>query len=102
MNGLINLNEKVIVSMTSWKKRIFNTHKPLEILINITYKPDKIILNLAVEEFPKKNLELPKSILKLLKFNNFEIFWIYKNNNVFKKLIPTKNYHNRLGYYISF
>ena len=77
--------------MTSWKKRINNAHKPIEILINNTYKPDKIILNLAVEEFPKKNLELPKSILKLLKFNNFEIFWVYKNNNVFKKLIPTIN-----------
>lgn len=91
MNNLIKLNEKVIVSMTSWKKRINNAHKPIEILINNTYKPDKIILNLAVEEFPKKNLELPKSILKLLKFNNFEIFWVYKNNNVFKKLIPTIN-----------
>ena len=77
--------------MTSWKKRINNAHKPIEILINNSYKPDKIILNLAVEEFPKKNLELPKSILRLLKFNNFEIFWVYKNNNVFKKLIPTIN-----------
>ena len=91
VNDLINLKEKVIVSMTSWKKRIINTHKSLEILINNTYKPDKIILNLAIEEFPKKNSELPKSILKLLKFNNFEIFWVYKNNNVFKKLIPTIN-----------
>jgi hypothetical protein len=91
VNDLINLNEKVIVSMTSWKKRINNAHKPIEILINNTYKPDKIILNLAVEEFPKKNLELPKSILRLLNFNNFEIFWVYKNNNVFKKLIPTIN-----------
>jgi hypothetical protein len=91
VNDLINLKEKVIVSMTSWKKRIINTHKSLEILINNTYKPDKIILNLAVEEFPKKNLELPKSILRLLNFNNFEIFWVYKNNNVFKKLIPTLN-----------
>lgn len=91
VNDLINLKEKVIVSMTSWKKRIINTHKPLEILINNTYKPDKIILNLAIEEFPEKNSELPKSILKLLKFNNFEIFWVYKNNNVFKKLIPTIN-----------
>ena len=91
VNDLINLKEKVIVSITSWKKRINNAHKSIEILINNTYKPDKIILNLAVEEFPKKNLELPKSILKLLKFNNFEIFWVYKNNNVFKKLIPTIN-----------
>ena len=91
VNDLINLKEKVIVSLTSWKKRINNAHKSIEILINNTYKPDKIILNLAVEEFPKKNLELPKSILRLLNFNNFEIFWVYKNNNVFKKLIPTIN-----------
>ena len=91
VNDLINLKEKVIVSITSWKKRINNAHKSIEILINNTYKPDKIILNLAVEEFPKKNLELPKSILRLLVFNNFEIFWVYKNNNVFKKLIPTIN-----------
>ena len=91
VNDIINLKEKIIVSMTSWKKRINNAHKPIEILINNTYKPDKIILNLAVEEFPKKNLELPKSILKLLKFKNFEIFWVYKNNYVFKKLIPTIN-----------
>ena len=91
VNDIINLNEKVIVSMTSWKKRINNAHKPIEILINNTYKPDKIILNLAIEEFPQKNLELPKSILRLFKFNNFEIFWVNKNNNVFKKLIPTIN-----------
>ena len=91
VNDKIKLNEKVIVSMTSWKKRINNAHYPIEILINNTYKPDKIILNLAIEEFPQKNLELPKSILKLFKFNNFEIFWVYKNNNVFKKLIPTIN-----------
>ena len=91
VNDIINLNEKVIVSMTSWKKRINNAHYPIEILINNTYKPDKIILNLAIEEFPQKNLELPKSILRLFKFNNFEIFWVYKNNNVFKKLIPTIN-----------
>ena len=91
MNNLINLSEKIIVSITSWKKRINNAHKPIEILINNTYKPDKIILNLAIEEFPQKNLELPNSILKLFKFDNFEIFWVYKNNNVFKKLIPTIN-----------
>jgi hypothetical protein len=91
VNDLIKIDEKVIISITSWKKRINHAHKPIEILINNTYKPDKIVLNLAIEEFPKQNLELPKSILRLLNFNNFEIFWVYKNNNVFKKLIPTIN-----------
>jgi hypothetical protein len=54
VNDIFNLNEKVIVSMTSWKKRINNAHYPIEILINNTYKPDKIILNLAIEEYSKK------------------------------------------------
>lgn len=64
MNDLINLNEKIIVSLTSWKKRIYLAHKLIENLINNTYKPDKIILNLAIEEFPQKNLELPQSIFR--------------------------------------
>jgi hypothetical protein len=47
-------------------------------------------LNLSIEEFPKKNLELPVELINLKKkYNNFEIFWVKKNNNVFKKLIPT-------------
>ena len=91
LNDFINIKEKVIVTMTSWKKRINYTNSALEILLNNTYIPDKVILNLAIEEFPKKNNELPKNILNLLRFNNFEIFWVEKNNNVFKKLIPTIN-----------
>jgi hypothetical protein len=60
--------------------------------LNNTIKAKKVILNLAQEEFPSKNLELPKEILALLKkYNNFEIFWVKENNNVFKKLIPTLN-----------
>jgi hypothetical protein len=91
VNNFINLKEKVIITMTSWKKRINYINSVLEILLNNTYIPDKVILNLAIEEFPKKNDELPKNILNLLRFNNFEIFWVEKNNNVFKKLIPTIN-----------
>ena len=53
---------------------------------------------LTIEEFPNKNLELPKELLNLLKENkNFEIFWVKTNNNVFKKLIPTLNrFRNKL------
>ena len=91
VNDLINIKEKVIITMTSWKKRIENSNRALEILLKNTYIPNKIILNLAIEEFPKKNKELPKNILNLLKFQNFEIFWVEKNNKVFKKLIPTLN-----------
>ena len=87
---------KLIVTLTSWKGRINFIHKNLEKLLNNTIKPKKLILNLSREEFPKKNLELPIEILNLLeRYNNFEIFWIDKNNNVFKKLIPTLNRFKR-------
>ena len=88
----LNSNENLIVTLTSWKGRINLISKNLERLLNNTIKPKKLILNLAKEEFPRQNLELPQEILKLLKnYKNFEIFWVEKNNNVFKKLIPTLN-----------
>lgn len=89
-------SEKIYVTLTSWQGRINFIHKNLEILLNNTIKPTKIILNLAIEEFPKKYLELPKEILSLLKENkNFQIFWVKKNNYVFKKLIPTINRYKK-------
>ena len=85
-------NENIYITLTSWKGRINYIHDNLERLLYNTIKPKKLILNLSIKEFPKKNLELPIEILNLLKeHNNFEIFWVKKNNNVFKKLIPTLN-----------
>jgi len=86
----IHFSEKIYVTLTSWKGRIKYINNNLESLLNNSIKPKKVILNLSIEEFPNKNLDLPKEILILLKkYDNFEIFWVKKNNNVFKKLIPT-------------
>ena len=88
--------EDIYVTLTSWKGRIKFIHNCLENLLQNTIKPKKIILNLAIEEFPNKFSELPKEILFLLKkYQNFEIFWVKKNNNVFKKLIPTINRYKK-------
>ena len=62
----LNSNENLIVTLTSWKGRINLISKNLERLLNNTIKPKKLILNLAIEEFPSQNLELPQEILKLL------------------------------------
>lgn len=87
-----NKNEKFFITLTSWKGRIEFIHRNLENLLNNQLKAEKIILNLAIEEFPNKYSDLPKNILNLIKkYNNFEIYWVKKNNNVFKKLIPTIN-----------
>ena len=51
-----------------------------------------MILNLAVEEFPKKESELPLKILSLLKkYKNFQIFWVKEDIKNFKKFMPTIN-----------
>ena len=87
----IKTKEKIILTMTSWKKRINYCHKTIEILLTNSLSPYKLILYLAKEEFPRKNFELPQNLLKSLKYDNFEIFWVKENNNVFKKLIQTIN-----------
>lgn len=48
-------HEKLFITLTSWKGRINLIHKNIENLLNNTIKPKKLILNLAIEEFPKKN-----------------------------------------------
>ena len=58
--------------MTSWKERIYYVSRVLKLLINNSFRPNKVILNLAIEEFPKKNKELPNDLLNLLKYDNFE------------------------------
>ena len=70
--------------MTSWKEKINYVSRVLELLINNSFRPNKVILNLAIEEFPKKNKELPNNLLNLLKYDNFEIYWVEKNTNVLK------------------
>jgi hypothetical protein len=85
-----SIKNNIYVTLTSWKGRIKFIGKNIETIINNTIKPKKVILNLSIDEFPKKTFELPKDILNLmLKYDNFEIFWVKEDNNVFKKLIPT-------------
>lgn len=78
-----------IVSMTSWKKRIENVSRVVFSILQNSVIPYKIICNLAIEEFPNKEKDLPKELLILEKNTCFEINWVEKNTKVFKKFIPT-------------
>lgn len=85
----------IIVSMTSWPKRINNVPKVVYSLLTNTVKPDKIICNLAIEEFPNKEKDLPEELLLLTENTCFEIYWVKRNTFVFKKFIPTlKRFYN--------
>ena len=80
--------EKIIVSFTSWKKRIDNCVYTVNLMMNQTLKPDKIVLNLSTDEFPNKEEELPKELVDK-QDDIFEIFWVKENTKVYKKIIPT-------------
>ena len=85
----IDLTKKIIVSFTTWEKRIGNVEYVIKQMLKQTKKPDKIILNLSEEEFIGK-----ESLLKPIKEleNKIDIFEINMvsgpNTKVWKKWIP--------------
>lgn len=92
----VNINssqqDNIYVSFTSWTKRIQYCKHTIDLMMNQTLMPTKIILNLAEEEFPNREEDLPKELVDE-SINNelFEIFWVKENNTVWKKIIPTMN-----------
>lgn len=81
--------EKVIVSMTSWRKRISNVCAVVESIRNNSVLPDQIILNLSLSEFPNKELDLPADLVRLHQNGDIRIIWQEGNTRAFKKIIPT-------------
>ena len=80
--------EKAIISLTSWKARI-NT---VGLTLFSLYKKCPgfhIVLVLSEEEFPKKEAELPDSVMAFVDQDLIEILWVYKNIKSFKKILPT-------------
>lgn len=57
------VEEKIIVSLTSFPARINNVWMVIECMLRQTIKPYKIILWLSQEQFPRKDI-LPKSLLE--------------------------------------
>ena len=84
------LNEKnIIISLTTYDKRIFNVYLAIESIMQQTVKPNKIILWLS-EDF--KNVNLP---ITLLNQQNRGLTINYcKDILSYKKLIPTLKLYN--------
>lgn len=94
--------KRVIVSLTSWTKRIGTMHKTIESLINQVVKPDSIELNLSLEEFPNRVDSLPNEVVKFIGRNDIvNVNWIDgPNTRAFKKLIPALKKYKGEDYYI--
>jgi len=81
--------KQIIISLTSWKKRIQNVPMVIQSILTGTKPPDKIVLNLSTDEFLLKDKELPTYLLMLKETNKIEINWVKENTKAFKKIIPT-------------
>ena len=84
----MNNQEKVIVTLTSYKARLFNIPHILDTIYYQTLLPDLVVLNLAYEE------QVPSDITDYIDKHNIEVFRV-PDTKVYKKLIPTlKRYPN--------
>ena len=80
---------KVIVTLTSWTKRIASSIGTIKSIMEGDMLPDLIVMNLSKSEF--EGIPLPDEILELEQSEErFKINWIDgPNTKTFKKLIPT-------------
>lgn len=66
--------KQIIVSLTSYPKRIGCVDKVIKTILIQTMKPDKILLWLADSEFPNKMYDLPNELIALCSYG-LEIRW---------------------------
>lgn len=80
------MSGKVIVSMTSYPKRIHNVGISIFCLLSKqTVKPDEIHLWLAEPEFKHKELDLPEDLRRILRLPNVFLHWLPKNTYCHKR-----------------
>ena len=96
MNLITNSPIDVIVSLTSWRGRIYSEIVQLVLFSLLKQKTKyryKVVLVLSTDEFPKKEAELPANIVKMAeKVENFEIRWCKKNSRALKKIYSMDYY----------
>ena len=68
-------SKQIIVSVTSYPARIRSVALALETIYEQTRKLDKVVLWLAASQFPNRDDDLPKELLKLVFEKGLEIQW---------------------------
>lgn len=80
------MNERVIVSMTSYPGRITNVGRSIYLLLfKQTLQPDEIHLWLAEPEFPNKENDLPEDLQTILEIDKVFLHWLKKNTYCHKR-----------------
>ncbi len=86
-------DSNVVVSLTTFHKRINTVYLTIESIFDQSLKPSKVILVLSKEEIDENTL--PKSLLKLQK-RGLDIKFVDYNLRSYKKLIYTYNNENSI------
>ncbi len=79
------MDKGIILSMTSYPKRIGSVSKVIERLFYQSIKASKILLWLSLCEFPEKEKNLPRELVDIEGKNGFEICWVEENLRSHKK-----------------
>ena len=88
------MNYDIILSLTSWKGRIYDISFLVVLLSMLKQKTTfkyKVILVLSTDEFKNKEKDLPIKLLEIKELcDYFEILWTDKNTKAYKKYFPTR------------
>ena len=89
-----NLVFMIVVCMTSWTKRIKNVKSVVENVMEGTLQPDKLYLSLSIEEFPNREIDLPKDLVNYFNSDGRLIInWVEgENTKCMKKVFPVLQY----------
>ena len=84
----------IVVCMTSWVKRIKNVKPVVENIMKKTLQPYRMYLNLSVEEFPNREIDLPKKLGDYFDSDERLILnWVEgENTKCMKKVFPIIKY----------
>ena len=77
---------QIVVSLTSYPKRIGTVNQVIETLLCQTLEPKMIVLWLADSQFPNRESDLPEQLTSLIS-SRFQIRWTGDTRS-YKKLIP--------------
>ena len=80
----------IIVSLTSWTKRIEQTKSTVDSILNQTRKPDLVRLNLDFDNFPRGFGDTPTWVKEYLdKYDSFKVKFEATDMKVWQKIMPT-------------
>ncbi|WP_144268473.1 hypothetical protein [Desulfovibrio sp. An276] len=82
---------QIIITLTSYPKRIHEVYYSIYSLLCQSFKPDKIILWLSLDEFSDKTKSLPNNLIELQNYG-LTIKWVNKTYYSYDKIIHALNY----------